>query len=69
MGGSVTQEFAVEFEVRHDSEIPHVGHRRKVLVNGKAETLWCRFVEVWARRRESGLTYHGKAIYARDLWA
>lgn len=46
----MTNEVVVRFEVKRRSDVPQVGARKSVRVNGRMETLYIRHVNVAVRK-------------------
>ncbi len=67
----MTNEIRVDFQTQRRSDIPTIGSRKKVRVNGRAETKHVKSVDVRADRYYGeGLTFHGHYILtgADGMW-
>lgn len=68
----MSQEIQVKFDTQRFSEVPRVGQRKRVQVNGRVETKYVKRIEVEARKfYAESLRYRG--VYwltdYSDLWA
>lgn len=66
----MTKEVTIDFDVTAERDIPRVGHRKMVRLNGRPEVMWVKSVDVRAERWEPGVvSFVGTATLKRDLWA
>ena len=64
----MTKKCTFEFDVEKASDIPRVGTRKTVRLNGRAEMMWIRDVKVRARKDVGALYFAGTATLGKDLW-
>jgi hypothetical protein len=65
----MTETLEIEFRTDRLGDVPVVGKRKKVRVNGRPETLYVRSVNCTAKKWEPGVVeFVGTATLARDIW-
>ena len=65
----MTDSVRIEFSTEHEKEVPRVGHRKTIHVNGAPEIMWVKEVTVMAKKYIPGeIIYEGNAWLTQDIW-
>lgn len=63
------EKVTIEFTVHRQEDVPKIGSRKKILVNGSYKYLWVHSVEVRAwRNYKEPMDFTGTALYVKHLY-